>query len=409
MVAVVQTSYRGYKTPQKVVKSNPIASKPTYEHTGDAAGWSRRLTRASLRAKELLQKDLLPVVLLNAKRMGSKLFDVAKKGLSMAGKALADGSSADSSASTRGTGLNPSLATKKSSLSRNGKKLISAIDKLYKTEKQIKKETAQNTKINARKALTPQAPPPQPVAEAATTPHDPTRLVLQHPDSLRIAVPDAPVETQTTEITLHARTPGAIPKKSLLFGAKDLQSVKLKGVLKGTTSSSKRRVSFGENNFKTISPRPSPQRTAESGAAAPVPLTFTAQDLQQVALHAATEPHQQHIVEAAVQPAPALAIGFSAADLQGVKLKPVCVAEGEKSISISSSSSDKGVTASALKAIMLKPLTQRLLPRPESKKRPFLTLEDQLKQAFDQKFQKTRSPDNRDVVEEEEDADEWLA
>jgi hypothetical protein len=43
-------------------------------------------------------------------------------------------------------------------------------------------------------------------------------------------------------------------------------------------------------------------------------------------------------------------------------------------------------------------------------KRP-LSLEDQLKQAFDQKFRRTRSPDRREEEEtrEEEDAEEWLS
>lgn len=358
-----------------------------------------------MKAKELLQKEL-PVGRRFLRSMGSKILDMAKKGFNEARKALADGMSGDST-SMRGRRPKPSLVSKKSSVSSDGKKLIAAIDKLYKTEKQIKRETEQNTRINSRKVRTPVVQPLQPVVEPVTTlmsnistPEAPVSLSLHHPDQLRHVAPRAPAEPKVPQI------PGSIPKRSLLFGAKDLQSVKLKGVLKGASSSTKRRVSFGENNFKTISPRPSPRKTESTQPPLDKPLPFTAGDLKQAALCALSETRQQSIAEA---PASAPAISFNAIDLQKVQLKPPVGSGSSKS---SSSSGSKGVTSSALKSIRLKPLqpTVQPLPRANALKRP-LSLEDQLKQAFDQKFRRTRSPDRREEEEtrEEEDAEEWLS
>ena len=297
MVAVA-TSYRGYKSPKKVhgvTTSAQIKSNSGYSSA--TKGWPSRLLRsASVKAKELLQNQL-PTGGKIIKSMGYKLLEMAKKGLNEARKALADGT-LEASYSKREGRPKSIVVAKKSSISGDGKKLIAAIDKLYKTEKQVKKETERNTRINARSAHTPVAqpllPPVEPLSELRETVNtvkceDPKQLSLHHPDKLRISVPDFPVEPQASQAPQASKAPGPIPRKSLLFGAKDLQSVKLKGVLKGTGSGAKRRVSFGENNFKTIPPRPSPVRTNSAQTLLGKSLPFTADNLQQVKLRAESE------------------------------------------------------------------------------------------------------------------------
>jgi len=323
--------------------------------------------------------------------------------------------------------LKPALA-RKSSLSDEGKKLLSALDKLTKTEKQIKRQTATNTRLNgAVKFSTPIAAPPLSpaleVVRAISSEQDNITaqtipLTLHHPDSLAVAVPrvSAPVPVAPVPVESRSQTPKtrATPPKSLLFGAKDLKSVTLKGVLKSDPSTPKRRVSFGENKFKEISPRPSPTRSEIAEGAKPLALAFNAHDLQNVTLKVAADQRPTPTVETVrieVKPAAPGAIGFSTTDLLGVKLKGVKPKTVEDKIASNISTGvnlHAGITPNTLQAVILKPVRvatqQQAVPRLSNKRT--LSLEDQLKSAFAQKFARAKSPEKRD--EEEEENEEWL-
>ena len=417
MVAVA-TSYRGYKSPKKIAKNaSPVASKPKI-HESRTWAWGdleSMLSRAQVKAKEVLQRKIIPVGGKLLKKVANKLLAAAKDGFNQAKSCIAE-----SQTDTVGAVLKPALA-RKSSLSDEGKKLLSALDKLTKTEKQIKRQTATNTRLNgAVKFSTPIAAPPlSPALElvrAISSEQDNVAaqkipLTLHHPDSLVVAVPrvSAPVESRSQ--TPKTR---ATPQKSLLFGAKDLKSVTLKGVLKSDLSTPKRRVSFGENKFKEISPRPSPTRSEIAEGAKPLALAFNTHDLQNATLKVAADQRPTPTVETVrieVKPAAPGAIGFSTTDLLGVKLKGVKPKTAEDKIASNISTGvnlHAGITPNTLQAVILKPVRvatqQQAVPRFSNKRS--LSLEDQLKSAFAQKFARAKSPEKRD--EEEEENEEWL-
>jgi hypothetical protein len=400
----------------------------------------------AVKSKELLQHKIVP--------MGSAILkDMTQKGISFAKGALAQAKRTiieahKNSVGEQHQGKAPSWGNMgsvksstttvvtprkiKKSLVTEGKRLLSAIQELKAKEVVVKEETEKNTAMNAIAVHTPAAAPP--VSDDGYTGGG---LILQHPDALSISavtltnasasaeavnvkvskgevtarVTQEPLITasKTTITSQHPPAPG-IQRKSLLFGAKDLQGIKLKSLLKAsesapspsttsttsTSAAAERRVSFGENNTKLISPCASPAGCNNNKSNEP---------------QAAKRPH-------------AVAFGFNAMDLQGAKngLKKVSSpSSGAPSVDQfaapkMSRSSDvkKGVTLSGLKKIKLRPAAVRTQRQHQQhvpslmSSRP-MSLQEQLRHTLNTKFAKANAAAAHWENSNQDDDDaEWL-
>ena len=357
----------------------------------------------TLKGKEVLEKKVVPISGDMIKGFTKKILKTAQVALDSARMALTDGGVGvpNRSDAEERTGSATSRSIKKKDLAAEGKRLISAIEDLKMKEKRIREVTAKNTQINAQGLSTPATLEP-----SVTQRESMKNLTLHHPDQL-VAFPVVAKSTSSSSScdygpvgeeksgadvamlpTPHA---GGIQRKSLLFGASDLQQVKLKSLLKVDTTplatDKGRRVSFGANDTKMISPRPSPKEAQVS-------------------------------MEVSIALPQTLATGsaptavFNANDLlgarQGLRKVPAAPSEVFALATEQRSSSTRGVTMSGIKRA-----TAKLRPPapPAAKVLPPLSLQEQLRQTLERKFARANAFDRQSEssnMDEDVDDAEWL-
>lgn len=370
-------------------------------------GWVHSFNSFTKKGKEMLKQKVVPLGGKMIKGFTVKALKVAQGALESAKLALTDGGVGNGEecglASERTGGATPRRAKKKDFVA-EGKRLLSAIEDLRKRERAVREETAKNTKMNAHGLSTPVVAQAPPVPQSGAV----NKLMLHHPDRL-IASPafaKAPPSSSSSyhhsnhgpvgeeksggESTAPMPPAGGFQRKSLLFGAKDLQQVKLKGLLKVDTdpwaaeASRGRRVSFGSNNTRTISPRPSPKET---------------EAVKQLSFSQA--------------PAPVVASGFNANDLLGARQQLKKVPAMPSEMSAHSSSSSSGVTMSGLKraSSKLRPAAPRTMAVNPLKLNQPISLEEQLRQTLASKFARANAFDIQSEssnMDEDVDDAEWL-
>lgn len=437
MVATVATNYSAYRSP--IRRSDGVDSRPVKSsRSGKNGKWSIRSAFSSLAAKgkEMLTQKVVPFSGQLIKGVTVKALKAAQIAIEGAKHALTDrhvgirtrsmGDIPRVSSLEHANGVGTPKAARKD-LVAEGKRLLSAIEGLKLREKAIKEETARNTKMNAKNLHAP---------ESVEIQHDASdKLSLCHPDDIKPkqwssphkSISQGPVGEEKggeERVVVHSSSympptsneghqSSAIQRKSLLFGASDLQQVKLKSLLKiqdnekegsgtpqvdlqrshaaSSSSSSKkgRRVSFGTNDTKMISPR-APKEVSH-----------------------AQLPHQPKPQQAQ---APPTATGFSINDLLGAR-NNLRVPSSMPMSNIHSSSSGnsnnndpnvaKGVTLSGLKRVKLRPPAElkgvsapRALP---------LSIEELLRQTLETKFKRANAVEQQSESScMDEDDEEWL-